>query len=366
MNRRSGFTLVELLVVIAIIGMLIALLLPAVQAAREAARRTTCKNHLKQLGLGAISHHDTHGHFPTGGWFGGWTGDPDRGFGRRQPGGWVYNILPFIEQTALHQLGAGLHPEQQVPAIKQRTGTALPIFFCPSRRGPTVLSRSLEGVFDRPLNVTPSGPLNASIFAWRRHGPIEAYAELDYAANVGRSHTTPSENTEEQGEIWPPRSFAEADDPNWRWVTNVYSKGVMFYRSLIAVGNISDGASNTYLIGERSMATDFYSTHYIKDPKWPNLGPAADCSGAVFNGESSCNSRGTAWEPRPDGPYRDPASGERNEVGLHRFGSAHRSGCHFVMCDGSVKSIPYNIDLLTHSRLGTRNDGESVHMSSVK
>ena len=107
-RRGRGFTLVELLVVIAIIAVLIGLLLPAVQSAREAARRTQCKNHLKQIGLGCITHLDARKHLPSGGWGSRYTADPNRGLGPDQPGSWYYGILPFIELQTLADLGKGM------------------------------------------------------------------------------------------------------------------------------------------------------------------------------------------------------------------------------------------------------------------
>ena len=119
---ETGFTLVELLVVITIIGILIALLLPAVQAAREAARRLQCSNNLKQLGLGVLEHEESQGVFPSGGFGSKWVGDSDRGLGVRQPGSWMFSILPFIELDNLFQISFYLLQEQGDPFSSKEVG----------------------------------------------------------------------------------------------------------------------------------------------------------------------------------------------------------------------------------------------------
>src|SRR5690242_9246733 len=107
-RRVFAFSLVELLVVIAIISTLIALLLPAIQAARESTRRAHCQNNLRQIALALLDFHDVYKIFPNGGWGHEWVGDPDRGVGARQPGGWIYSLLPFIEEPSLYESGRGL------------------------------------------------------------------------------------------------------------------------------------------------------------------------------------------------------------------------------------------------------------------
>ena len=134
-HSSRGFTLVELLVVIAIIGILVSLLLPAVQGAREAARTAQCQNHLKQLGLGSIQHHTQYGFYPSGGWGWYWVGEPERGSGKTQPGGWTFNMLAFVEQGNLRDMGLEApDAATRTALIIERAQTPVAIFNCPSRR----------------------------------------------------------------------------------------------------------------------------------------------------------------------------------------------------------------------------------------
>lgn len=159
-----GFTLIEVIVVIAIIGVLIALLVPAIEITRESARRTACANNLRQMAVAVKLHTDTHQTFPSGGWGPDWIGDPDAGFGTKQPGGWVYSILPYIDETSLRDIGKGQPADQKRAAMAKLLETPIEIFNCPSRRLPTVYPYT-----------GPTSLKNAT--------PPEKVAKSDYAVN---------------------------------------------------------------------------------------------------------------------------------------------------------------------------------------
>jgi prepilin-type N-terminal cleavage/methylation domain-containing protein len=207
---RPAFTLVELLVVIAIIAILIGLLLPGVQQVREAANRTECANHLKQIGLAACAHEVTLGYFPSGGWWGYWVGEPDRPNGRSQPGGWVYQVLDYLDQGNVRRNGAGLPRDQQLAANAATAGTGLVLFYCPTR-----------GVGRTHPNLENTHYANTA-------GTMERLAVTDYAACSG------SDLTCEPGV--QPASLAQGDDPAW-WAARKGTNwtGVFFQRSTVRV-----------------------------------------------------------------------------------------------------------------------------------
>jgi prepilin-type N-terminal cleavage/methylation domain-containing protein len=322
-RRPRGFTLVELLVVIAIIGILVALLLPAVQAAREAARRTQCKNNLRQIALGFLLHEDAHGHLPHGGWGYMWMSHPDRGFGIDQPGGWGYNILPFIEETALHDLGKGLSAQQQLETNAQLHGTPVETYHCPSRR--QAIPYPVTGSISFVLQPLVSGP-------------VEVGARNDYAANAGEGAS--SRNGPRDG--WGPGPGSLQAGENWGgWPAMELATGIIANHAVYGLGQISDGTTKTYLVGEKYLLPQHYDN-----------GRSLGDDQSVYSGDERDVVRFTlGLIPSQDRPGLEDTWG---------FGSAHSAGFHMSMCDGSVQTIGYGIAPITHRLLSNRSDGEQM------
>jgi len=136
-QRRNGWTLVEVLVVIGIITLLLQLLLPAIHSVRSSARLMSCKRNLKQLGRAATMHHDSLQHLPTGGWHYTWIGVPERGADVTQPGGWAYNLLDYLDESAVRSMGSHLTGLELAEALRDRCSISPPSFVCPARRAAT-------------------------------------------------------------------------------------------------------------------------------------------------------------------------------------------------------------------------------------
>jgi prepilin-type N-terminal cleavage/methylation domain-containing protein len=359
--QESGFTLVELLVVIAIIGVLVALLLPAIQAAREAARRAQCQNNLKQLGLGALNHEGTYGFYPTGGWSYDWGPDPDRGFGKDQPGGWPYNLLPFIEQGNLHRLGSGTAyaGSAREAALTQLWTTNVSAYRCPSRG-----ASDLQFADFNDVNVKNAGIYPSTI------GKATGVFKTDYAANTGTTD-------ESDGYIWfngassalngdysgaetsfatklknAPMDFcgetpASAFQVNW---VHYCQDGVIYIRSETEIRNIPDGTSNTYLIGEKYVMPEAYGG---------SVGDTENQGAYIgFDWDNQRTAHNTIWGTDPE--LRQPRADRSGYDSTDNFGSAHPAIFHMVYCDGSVQAISYDVDPFIHSYGANRLDGKTV------
>ncbi|MCA9090404.1 MAG: DUF1559 domain-containing protein [Planctomycetaceae bacterium] len=303
---RRGFTLIELLVVIAIIAILIALLLPAVQQAREAARRSQCKNNLKQLGLALHNYHDTHNVFPPGylavttntasdSWRSDKTPPPDSQFG---PG---MHTLPYIDQAPLYNLimarkmggapAAPWHTDTGTGSLSELAKTIVTPHICPS---------------------DPMGGINTL---------MSNFGKSNYVP-CGGSNTAP---------------------------INTNGNGVFFRNSNIGLRDITDGSSNTILYGEKST----------RAPASPN-----NWKGALWMGQRNSSAAVPYAEyDSMTGFYSGQTWSyiNANELYGRNFSSSHVGGAHFLLGDGSVRFISENTDhnnILTN--LAARNDGNVI------
>ncbi|MCA9174085.1 MAG: DUF1559 domain-containing protein [Planctomycetales bacterium] len=307
---RHGFTLVELLVVIAIIGVLVALLLPAVQAARETARRMSCSNNLKQLALAAHTHHDVHKILPGGGetWNAHVTyiaGAP--AIGPQQRMGWGFQILPYIEQTAVWN--ASTATGDDIDRSNLTISAEIAAFHCPTRRDAAALPLQTDW-YSNHHSTTPSSSGKQA-----RHGTT------DYAAS----------NASNNGAIIS--TGREMVDGTWRGKGNP-----------TAFRKILDGTSNVILLGEKRMNVLFLGAYQSDDNEGYTAGWDHDTV------------RYTDREPRPDWQHPSSLWGEQ------RFGSSHPAVFLVAMVDGSVQVLPYSIELAVFNKLGMRADGAPVEL----
>lgn len=337
-KNRTGFTLVELLVVIAIIGILIAMLLPAIQAAREASRRMDCQNNLHQQGTAAQTHLFSQKHFPSGGWGAWWCGDPDSGFGKNQPGGWMYNLLPFMDHRPIHDMSKGASKADKMTLNAQMCSVVIVEFNCRSRRN--------------GIAYPTSGPWNEG-GAHANFGPAPVQARSDYAGNAGAGHPPelfPGKN--DNGERYNVGPGPGETVAGYGWIPEDDSSmigftGVIYQRSALKEREIPDGLSRTMLIAEKYLAPDNYFNGC--DP--------AD-SGPMLQGYDWDIVRlGNSYWP----PYRDRAG----MLTSWNFGSAHPHAFNAVFCDGSVHSLAYTIDITAYSRLTCRKDNQVFDASKL-
>jgi prepilin-type processing-associated H-X9-DG protein len=301
---------VELLVVIAIIGVLVALLLPAVQAAREAARRTACQNHLRQLGLALQSFHDLRGVFPASGWTVAGPGNPAGKFV-----GWRALVLPHLEQTSLHDLydfdsdwWAG---RNLITATQQ-----LKLYQCPS------VPRRQE-----VLSAVAKPPRPAMNFP-------RPLAATDYEAVMG----------------------VQATIDAGLYATALSNRSVLFRNSTTRIAEITDGTSNTITIVEcsarplvfrgRQVRTDLFND---QGQGWIDSEGPFSLDGATQGG--SLTGLGPTLTPR--------AINATNENEPYSF---HPAGAYFLFADGHVQYISENVPLLVFAALCTRMGGENISL----
>ena len=319
--KFGGFTLVEILVVIAIIGILVSLLLPAVQSARESARRLQCANNLKQMGLGALNHHDVQRCFPSGGWGYLWTGDPNAGFHKKQPGGFFFNVLPFIEQQNIYDMGKGSSDATRRAKGAIREGIPIATFLCPSRTS--------VRAFPTPYTFATSGFYNN--IDW----PPQV-AKSDYAGSAGDGSDPTGGGR---------CSFGVVPDTTSLGVSSC--SGMVFQMSQVPLRDIKDGTSKTILLGEKYMNPDFYETRAQNND---------DQSAYVGHDGDLIRYTHLNYMPQQDTP---------GYAGMYfDFGGPHAGKFQVAFCDGSVRGIAYEIDSTTFQRLGHRKDGQTINDSA--
>ena len=316
MKNRCGFTLIELLVVIAIIAILVSLLLPAVQQARAAARRSSCKNNVKQIALALHNYHDVHNKFPAGHLETGTSGPA-----YRHQIGWLTYLLPYVEQSTVYDL----------------------IDF--TQIGPSNASPNPNGSATNNAAFHAAGGANISVFI------------------------CPSDPVSRVDTVWAPSNYLGSQGPDCS-CRGKSCRGIFGHDTWMSFSDITDGTSSTVAFGETTKGDLDVGTlqdNYFYRPSGGNAQVIDTCQGGTL----SRSDRATVW--LGGNPQHNMLSTNRgpNDLrfdciapnnGCTNFAarSAHAGGAHFGMCDGSVQFMSENIDTGVIQALGSRNGGEVV------
>ncbi|MCC6492609.1 MAG: DUF1559 domain-containing protein [Pirellulales bacterium] len=299
-DQTTGFTLIELLVVVAIIGVLTALLLPAVQAARESARQSVCRNNLKQIGVALHAYHAQRQEFPEGARLHARSGQKSIG--------WHVLLLPQMDQQSLY---SEIDPDADGGARRHAAGEIVPSYFCPATEPPTQQTTDLESA--------------------------------SYVGVAGAGLTR---------EDWP---LEETD------CGIAATDGVLFLRSRVRVTDVSDGSSHTLAVGERSIydTTELWTLGAVWYKSGGSKTPGSVCIAAakrVVWPINALESRRVYFVRDFDAPPK-LRTVLKNELG---FGSQHPQGAHFAFADGSVHFLAEGLDLVVFRDLATREGEEAA------
>jgi len=320
-DRKRGFTLVELLVVIAIIGVLISMLLPAVQQIRESARRTQCMNRLRQIGLATALFHDSYEAFPPARLYPKKDAVAPLDAGRNQPS-WLVRILPFMDQQAFYNQWD--LSESYTDQPEETVSHSLASFVCPSRR-----SIDNAQAPTQTENVLVTSPCGCGGFIQIE---VVGGATGDYAGNHG--DLSP-------GSIGAATDYYYGGNGTGVIISSQAKEnldGTLTWLDKINYTSIADGSSNTVLAGELHVLPENLNTTPFNGP--------------IYNGEE------LAAFTRVGGPGV-PLLGMSDESPslVFGFGSWHPGACNFVFTDGSTKSIANGIDTVTLGQICNRHDG---------
>lgn len=389
-RARCGFTLVELLVVIAILGTLMGLTLPAIHRSRETSRKLTCLNNASQLAKAMLHHESALQHFPSGGWGNTWLGVAERGSGVAQPGGWIYALLPYVEQRPLFDSVEAASTGNSEAVYATLASTPLSVLNCPSRRSSNAVPlqvvsyRGDEGVsvtlreatrtdyaanggssancppLSRLLSAAGAAPPNARVtICHRPPGNPENMRTLTLPIQaIVNGHAEHDEDT--LGDcaacdsgvplVTNPTSMAEGDA--WRQETAIdkimrpdagapdFQDGFVHRMSRVVVAHVRDGLSNTYLVGEKYVMVDAYDAPVDEGDAEPMV--------AGYSGNT------LRWGG--NAPLQD-AVGVAQPMA---FGSAHSDTFTMAFGDGRVQAVSFAVDPDVHRALSARADGGGI------